>query len=125
MNGATLLYRQIHPTFVQLGRVTSQAFRPTEKDEFQLSAYDGDMIDAEPSWVHYTTQLGYGSCGVLAVAVGECVGLDLRVEPAPDTFPEHVLVDFRAHNGSQMEKRSKKLRGCAERRGWMYQPPQE
>lgn len=47
MTEATLLLRQIHPTFIQYGRVTSQAFRPTPKDEDQLSVDNGDMITAE------------------------------------------------------------------------------
>lgn len=29
MNDATIVYRQIHPSFVQAGFPTSQAFRPT------------------------------------------------------------------------------------------------
>ena len=47
MTGTTLLLRQIHPSFVQDGRVTSQAFRPTPKDESLLSVYDGDQITPE------------------------------------------------------------------------------
>jgi hypothetical protein len=37
MTPETLLLRQIHPSFVQAGRVTSQAFRPTPKDGSLLS----------------------------------------------------------------------------------------
>ena len=53
MTDDTLLLRQIHPSFVQSGRVTSQAFRPTPKDEFLLSVYDGDRIEAQASWRHF------------------------------------------------------------------------
>ena len=42
MTPDTLLLRQIHPGFIQGGRVTSQAFRPTPKDEFLLSVDNGD-----------------------------------------------------------------------------------
>jgi hypothetical protein len=37
LNDTTLLHRQINPSWVQQGRVTSQAFRPTPKDESKLS----------------------------------------------------------------------------------------
>jgi hypothetical protein len=59
----TVLFRQIHPIFVQNDRVTSQAFRPTQKDEGKLSVYDGDMISSEDSWKHHTG-LGLESAGV-------------------------------------------------------------
>jgi hypothetical protein len=63
MNAQTLLLRQIHPSFVQQGRVTSQAFRPTPKDESKLSMYDGDQITPEASWRHYTVTLRFESIG--------------------------------------------------------------
>jgi hypothetical protein len=44
MTEATLLLRQVHPSFIQHGRVTSQVFRPTLKDKRLLSVYDGDLI---------------------------------------------------------------------------------
>ena len=44
MTPDTLLLRQIHPSFIQYGRVTSRAFRPTAKDEFLLSVDDGDRV---------------------------------------------------------------------------------
>ena len=49
MTGATLLLRQIHPSFIQAGFVTSQAFRPTPKDQSKFSVYDGDLISSEDS----------------------------------------------------------------------------
>jgi len=44
MNSDTLLLRQINPFWFQNGRETSQAFRPTPKDEKLLSVYGGDLI---------------------------------------------------------------------------------
>src|SRR4051812_45422248 len=89
MTDATLLLRQVHPAFVQSGRVSSQAFRPTPKDQSLLSAYDGDMIPARASWTHYTVELGLSSAGTLAVTVQECMIESLAVRPDPDPFPEH------------------------------------
>lgn len=122
MNSSTTLIRQIHPSFIQEGRITSQAFRPTPKDEDKLSTYDGDQIDAKSAWKHYTETLGHVSDGALGVSVGECEASELSVVPDPQPFPEHVLIDFSQHERKQIEKRSKKLKSHAETRGWLFQP---
>jgi hypothetical protein len=120
MTGATLLLRQINPTWVQAGRVTSQAFKPTPKDKKRLSVYDGDQITAEGSWHHYTEQLGYSSVGVMAVTIGDCQSVDLPVEPDPEPFPEHVVIRFDDCSNSQIETKAKLLKKSAEIRGWLY-----
>lgn len=121
MNSATVLIRQVHPKFIQQGRVTSQAFRPTPKDDHMLSTYDGDQIDAKSAWEHYTEVLGHDSIGALGVSVQECVTLELRVVPDPKPFPEHVLLDFSVFGRKTIEKQSKKLRTFALDRGWLHQ----
>jgi hypothetical protein len=120
MTDETLLLRQINPSWVQQDRVTSQAFRPTPKDERLLSAYDGDMITPERSWDHYTSQLGYKSVGVMAVSVIECKEHELAVRNDPKPFPEHAVIDFTGLGTNQIEKKSKQLRVVAESRGWQY-----
>ena len=120
MNDDTLLLRQVNPSWVQHGRVTSQAFRPTPKDQHKLSAYDGDQISAEKSWVHYTTTLKFSSIGTLAVTVMECKQQELPAAPDPEPFPEHVVIDFTGFGKSQVEHKSKKLKAAAEVRGWKY-----
>lgn len=120
MTHDTLLLRQVHPTFVQQGRVTSQAFRPTPKDEHRLSTYDGDRIEPQPAWQHYTGTLGFASVGVMAVTCGDCTGMNLAVVPDPEPFPEHVLIDFSAFGKNEVEKLAKKLKARAEDRGWLF-----
>jgi hypothetical protein len=120
MTDATLLLRQVHSSWVQEGRVTSQAFKPTPKDEGRLSVYDGDQIEAEASWRHFTSTLQRSSVGVLGITVGEFRAESLSVIPDPDTFPEHVLVDYRGHTAGQVEKKSKRLRSIATERGWQF-----
>lgn len=122
MTGETLLLRQIHPSFVQAGRVTSQAFRPTPKDHSRLSMYDDDQITPELAWLHYTTVLLLASAGAMSLTVAECDAESLPVLPDPEPFPEHVVVDFVGLTDRQCEKKSKKLRAIAELRGWLYQP---
>lgn len=122
MKPDALLLRQINEAWEQDGYVTSQAFKPTRKDQGKLSTYDGSKITAEDSWEHFTVVLGYSSIGVMAVTVDECDAHGLPVVPDPMTFPEHVFVDFRGIGRSQVEKRAKFLRGLAEKRGWQYRP---
>jgi hypothetical protein len=121
MTDQTLLLRQVNPSWIQAGRVTSQAFKPTPKDDKRLSAYDGDQIQPDASWSHYTQVLGFSSVGVLAVIVEECRSLELPVEPDPAPFPEHVIINFDGCSGTVIEKRAKVLKRYADSRGWQYQ----
>ena len=128
MIDATLLFRQINPSWVQQGRVTSQAFKPTKKDERRLSVYDGAQVSAEESWEHFTELRGYSSIGVLAVSVGECHSVDLAVEPDPERFPAHVEVVFDEYSNNEAIAKAKLLKRFAQLRGWQYQAdlePQE
>lgn len=122
MDSETLLLRQIHPSFVQDGRPTSQAFRPTPKDEEQLSVYNGAMIAPPASWRHYTGTLKFESAGVMALKHEECAGQQLRVLEDGEPFPEHCSIDFSGLKKSDIEKKSKKLAAFAKSRGWLFQP---
>lgn len=119
MNDDTLLLRQVHPNFVQDGRITSQAFSPTAKDARKLSVYDGDQFTAEESWTHFTSR-GLSSAGVVAVSVRECLVLQLRVSPSPQVFEGHVDIDFTAISESGLKRIAKQLRVHASQRGWLY-----
>lgn len=122
MTPETLLLRQIHPAFVDNGQVSSQAFRPTPKDEQQLSVYDGDMILPPASWDHYTSVLRCQSAGVMAVTVAECEELKLPARPDPTPFPEHAVIDFVGLSKGQTESKGKKLRDRAVAKGWLFGP---
>lgn len=121
MTEDTLLLRQVNPLWVQQGRVTSQVFRPTPKDEKRLSVYDGDQITPENAWKHFCADLGFTSVGVLAVTVGECRTYDLPSTPDPEPFPEHVVIDFTELSENQIKVKAKLLKGAAESRSWLYQ----
>lgn len=123
MNSHTLLLRQIHPSFVQDGRVSSQAFRPTPKDECQLSVYDGDRITAEDSWRHFTANPVCRSQGVMAVAKAKCDELSLAVFADGVPFPEHASIDFTGLAKGEVERKAKILAQHARQLGWLYQNP--
>ena len=120
MNDTTLLLRQIHPSFIQAGRVTSQAFTPTPKDDRQLSTYDGDQISAAAAFEHYTTQIKCQSIGVYAVRVDECRELELEVKADPEPYPEHVVIDFGERTPNAIKTVGKALREKAVARGWQH-----
>ena len=119
MNDTTLLLRQIHPNFIHNGRVTSQAFTPTQ-DNRQLSTYDGDQISAAAAFDHYTRQLQCRSIGVYAVRMDECRELLLEVFADPEPYPEHVVIDFGDRTANAIKTVGKALREKAVTRGWLY-----
>ncbi len=120
MTDNTLLLRQINPAFVQNGRVTSQAFRPTPKDQHKLSVYDGDLMSAEQSWKHFSGR-GLKSVGVLAVTVLECKAESLPAAPSPEVFEGHAHIDFTGLNESEIKGKGKRLLAVANSRGWLHQ----
>ncbi len=122
MNDNTALLRQVNPSWVQQGRVTSLVFRPTPKDEKLLSVYDGDQISPERAWKHFIRLLGFHSVGVLAVTKGECAKRSLPAYPDPGPFPEHAVIDFTGFSENQIKTKAKLLKAAAESRGWVHQP---
>lgn len=122
MTGETLLLRQVHPAFIHADRVTSQAFRPTPKDQQLLSVYDGDQTTADAAYHHFVGTPECKSAGVLAVTCDECSDQQLPVRPDPEPFPEHVVIDFSGLSNNQCEKKGKRLCTIAVQRGWLYFP---
>ncbi len=123
MNDETLLLRQVHPRFVQRDRVTSQAFTPRPTDGNRLSVYDGDQVEPEAAWWHYTTRQALESAGVMAVTLVECTALDLSVRSDPEPFPEHAVIDFGGLGRSAISRAAKRLRDAASQRGWLHSAP--
>jgi hypothetical protein len=116
----TMLHRQVNSSWIQNGRPSSQTFRPTPKDKFQLSLYDGDMIDAEASWKHFTSA-GHNSVGVLSLLVREFAEEGLTCHSSPEVFAEHVHADYTGLTEGQMRGKGKRLLVVALNRGWQYQ----
>lgn len=115
-----MLLRQVNQNWIQNERVTSQAFMPTPKDQGQLSTYNGDQMNPEASWKHFTSELGYESDGVLAVTKEECKQNKLPVIPDPRTFDAHVLIDFRDLSRKEKKDKAQQLTACANTRGWLF-----
>ena len=123
-DAAHLLHRQVNPSWVQDGRISSQAFTPTPKDSGLLSVYDGRLISPDASFHHYSRTLGLKAVGTVSVSTAEvsAVGLTWRPDPAP--FPEHALIDFR-NLGSmgRIKAKAQALAEMARARGWGWRQP--
>ena len=121
MTSDTLLLRQVSPSWIVQGRITSQVFKPMPKDGKRLSVYDGDQMAPDDAWDHFTETLGFQSVGVMAVTVGECQSHALPAELDPKPFPAHAVIIFDNCSTTQVEKKAKHLKKAAESRGWQYQ----
>ncbi len=89
MQPATLLLRQVHPTWLKDGQVLSLAFRPFPKDAGLLSVYDGDLITAEASHTHLRetwafNQPGFGQCPFKSVNRAICLPVRMRQSIIPN-----------------------------------------
>lgn len=118
-----LLYRQVHPNWIDDGEPSSQAFKPTKKDEGMLSIALGSKTTAEDAFRHHTETLGLASGGTWAVSVEEASDVELRAYEQPlDNSPAHGFIDFRNTGGSAAERKAKQLRVNARDRGCLHQP---
>lgn len=126
MNSETLLLRQVHPSFIEEGFVSSQAFMPFPKDEGLLSVYNGDLIEAHTAHLHYTEVLRFQSAGVWGVLCAEANEINLPNRPDPlEDFAQHAVIDFTSHSTKAARKLAKKLRDFAVARGDLYAPTEE
>jgi hypothetical protein len=120
-DASEVLLRQVHPSFLQDGEPSSQAFVPTPKDEGQLSIARGSLTTAESAFLHYTTVLQKDSAGTWGVTVGEASGASLNSfdAPRPDV-PAHGFIDFRSLSVNQARRKGQVLKGWARERGRIY-----
>ena len=121
MTSKTNLLRQVHPSFIQAGKITSQVFKPTTKDENKLSVYNGDRIKPEDAFEHYCALPRCRSVGILAVTKGECDIQKVPVHEDGIPFPEHCFMNFEKFSKKEIDKIAKFLKIFAEKRGWLYQ----
>jgi len=122
---ASVLYRQIHPSWLQGDTITSQAFKPTAKDDGKLSTRLASKMSAEDAYIAHTADEGLQSVGTYQVTTEEVAGADLRsvtdsdVEGQPDG---HAYIDCRDLARKHVEKAAKKLRTHAMSHGCQFAP---
>ncbi|MDP9411694.1 MAG: hypothetical protein M3P70_14610 [Actinomycetota bacterium] len=126
-----LLWRQVHPTWVEDGIPTSQAFKPATADEDKPSVARSSVHTAEEAYRWHTETAERKSVGTWGVEVGECVIEarlrvvdDSRAQDAPPTrSPAHAYLDFRSHTKGEVKLAGAALLAAALRRGQVYAPP--
>ncbi len=113
-----LLYRQVHPSFVRAGRVSSQAFRPNKQDDGRLSVSRSALVTAKTAFERFVAR-GLHSAGAWGITVGEVIAVGLQ--SSSDKLPDddaHAVVDFNGcPSKSQWDKISDKLAAHARTRG--------
>lgn len=121
------LYRQVNPGFVEVdGTISSQAFKPTIKDESCLSVSRSTVIDAKLAYQQFVEK-GYRSAGSWLLTVDDATAVGCQViddsQVEGQTVPEgHAFVDFRHLGRAAADKVGKQLRNKAASRGWAYSP---
>lgn len=127
MENATILHRQIHPSFIigkqisaQVFEISSQVFTPTEKDEEKLSVYNGDKFTPQESFEHFTEE--FDSAGTVSVSVEECDHEELPSVENNDPFDGHCYIDFAELSKNQIKKKAQKLKAHAMKRGITFLP---
>ncbi len=120
-----LLYRQVHPSFIQNERISSQAFRPNEDDERKLSVSRESLTTAKDAFTLYTEAKKLRSIGVWAVSVSESNQHDLKCfsDPleTPISDPAHSLIDFsKAPSEQKVRQKGEKLANLARVRGRLH-----
>lgn len=127
-NEQELLFRQVHPGFIEDGQPSSQPFRPTPKDGNKLSVDRSAITTAEHAFKLYKAN-GFSTSAVYGLTVGEfhgeqisCFSNPLCEVPPLNANPAHALADYSPHNANQQKNRGKRLRQIAIARGQLHPP---
>ncbi len=116
------LHRNAHPSFVDNGRVSSQAFLLKAADKGQLSVQQNSKAVAAIAYKRYTAR-GLKSAGVWSVTVAECSELNVKAYDDPDIDDDsHAILNLTSYSVSQARKITDKLAKKARDRGCQYSP---
>jgi hypothetical protein len=121
-----VLYRQIHPSFIDDGVPSKQPFMPTPKDAGKLSVDRAELTSAKESYALYTGS-GRQSVAVYGVSVGEfeeetiaCFADPLsEAEDQPEN-KAHAVADYSPHSSNQQKLKATRLKQKAITRGQLH-----
>lgn len=119
-----VLYRQIHPTFVQDGVPTSQSFVPTPKDDGKLSVDRSSLTTAESAHSHFVGK-GRQSSAVYGVSVNEFGVQTIDCFPDPidepeDRNPSHAYANYKPFTSNDQKNKAKRIKQSALLRGRLH-----
>jgi hypothetical protein len=115
-----VLFRQVNPTWTKSdGTISSQAFKPTKKDNGKLSVDRSSKSTAQAAFEHH--QAVGVSCCVIGVTVGEVSDLGLASFDDPTIEkPAHAYIDMSNKTRSELEGLAGRLRDLATQRGVLH-----
>ena len=125
-DGAEVLFRHIHPNFMEDGEPSSDRFRPSEKDENLLSVDRSALVTAADAHAFYVGN-GRAAVAVFGISVAEFNSEDISCSedptPATDTKkanPAHALANYAKHSAKSQKNIAKKLKRLALERGQLH-----
>lgn len=121
-----LLFRQVHPSFIDEGVPSSQAFTPTSKDDGRLSVDRSSLTTAAASHALYVGD-GHASDAVYALTVAEFAGEGLECFSDPvlpgvgqSANPAHAVADYSPHKANAQKTKARRLKQKAIARGKLH-----
>jgi hypothetical protein len=123
-----VLLRSVHPSWVDQGKPTSLAFKPTGKDAGCLSVARSTVVTPQEHFDEFTGHLGLSSDGIWGVSVDEVQSASSRAiddqlsSSRPDPCPRgHSYVDYRdLDTGGAIKSRARVLLAAAVYRGPLF-----
>ena len=123
---AEVLFRQVHPSFIQNDQPSSQPFAPTPKDDNKLSVDRSALTTPAASYALHTGA-GHASAAVYGVSVGEfqaealpCISDPLEAADGEPANVAHAYADYSGHGISQQKLKAKRLKLKAVARGQLH-----
>ncbi len=121
-----LLFRQVHPKYMNEGRFTPEVFLLSSSDYGLLSVAHAAKTSAEDAYRRHI-KLGRASVAVVAVSVSECeeYAVPAYEDPTNDDAA-HAVIDHRAFLPDDKKKERRRIRELlalkADERGIAYRP---
>ena len=122
-----VLFRQVHPSFIeQNGEPSSAPFRPSDKDDNELSVDRSSMTTPSASFALYKSN-GFASDAVYGLSVEEFQAVQIPCKSDPiaqsstqSANPAHAIADFSAHGTNKQKTIAKRLKIAAINRGKLH-----
>lgn len=125
-NSSEILFRQIHPDFLDAGEPGSSSFMPGSGDDGLMSVDRSTLTSAAAAHALYTRG-GLRSDAVFGLTVGEFAAQEVPTVADPieasagmPDNPAHALADFTAHGTSARRRIAKALKRLAIARGRLH-----
>ena len=122
ISGSEKLFRNLHPTDFDNGRVNSTAFNPSANHRFKLSVDRSSLIDAKGAYENLVSS-GCDSIGVCSVLRSDFSerGINCFADPIKDN-KAHALADFSPFGSGPRRKKARELANIAGLNGFDFQP---